>query len=100
MHLASKLGRGNGLAGSRSRGECILFQGVFSADELYQSLIFICNVLIHQSRQLHWLLDTPLATKIKIWVKVDTGMHRLGFAPEALSKVLSDLAACPWSRKN
>lgn len=78
------------------RGECILFQGVFSADELHRVAELHLQCVIHQARQLHWLLDTPLATKIKIWVKVDTGMHRLGFPPEDLSKVLHDLAACPW----
>jgi alanine racemase len=79
-----------------SRGECILFQGVFSADELHQVAHLRLQCVIHQARQLRWLLATPLATKIKIWIKVDTGMHRLGFDPEELSAIINALAACPW----
>lgn len=79
-----------------SRSDCVLFQGVFSPDEyrFVASNSFHC--VIHQKNQLQWLLDTPLDKKIKVWVKVNTGMHRLGFDPKAVYDVMNALKACPW----
>lgn len=79
-----------------SRAECILFQGVFSADELHQVAALRLQCVVHQARQLQWLLDTPLATNIKIWIKINTGMNRLGFDPNELATTIDALVACPW----
>jgi alanine racemase len=79
-----------------SRSDCILFQGVFSADELDVAAREHVQCVIHQARQLQWLLNTPLSQKIKIWVKVNTGMQRLGFAPSEVEEVLRALLSCPW----
>ena len=75
---------------------CILVQGVFSADELLQVISFNLQCVVHQANQLQWILTTPLAEKIKVWVKVDTGMHRLGFHPDEVPAVMHALQACPW----
>lgn len=83
-----------------SGADCILFQGVFSADELPIVAAQNFQCVIHQSHQLRWLLDNPLQRKIKVWVKVNTGMHRLGFAPEELNGVLEALQACSWVDEN
>ncbi|KTD20732.1 alanine racemase [Legionella londiniensis] len=79
-----------------SRSDCILFQGIFTQDEL--SLLNQLNVqcVIHQKQQLQWLLATPLDRPVKIWVKINTGMHRLGFAPHEVSEVIHALRACAW----
>lgn len=76
--------------------ECILFQGIFSAQELETILAKQFQLVLHQGEQLRWLLANPLSKKIKVWVKVDTGMHRLGFAPQAVHEVLTSLKNCPW----
>ena len=79
---------------------CILFQGVFSPDEynLVSQHQFGC--VIHQPHQLQWLLNTPLPNPVKIWVKVNTGMHRLGFKPSELQTVMNALHTCTWVDKN
>lgn len=76
--------------------DCVLFQGIFTADEIPVVAKNQFQWVLHQPQQLRWLLDTPLENKVKVWVKVDTGMHRLGFKPAELFGVLSALAACPW----
>jgi alanine racemase len=76
--------------------ECILFQGIFSADELPKVSQYRLQCVVHQSYQLKWLLANPLPNKIKVWVKVDTGMHRLGFPPEQVYDVIDALQHCPW----
>ena len=79
-----------------SRSDCILFQGVFSADELHCVASHDFQCVVHQPQQLQWLLSTPLTKKIKVWIKVNTGMNRLGFAPLELERIISALLACPW----
>ena len=79
-----------------SRSNCILFQGVFEQEELYLVEKERLQCVIHQMQQLHWLLATPLPSKIKIWVKVDTGMHRLGFPSSDVHDIIHQLSQCPW----
>jgi alanine racemase len=78
------------------RSDCVLFQGIFDAEELPIVAAHQFQLVIHQSNQLQWLLATPLANKIKVWVKVNTGMHRLGFAPQEVNEVVTALINCPW----
>ena len=79
-----------------SRSDCILIQGVFSPDELHFAASNRFQCVVHQRQQLQWILTTPLASKIKVWVKVDTGTHRLGFEPKEITGILTALRACPW----
>lgn len=79
-----------------SRSNCILFQGVFEQKELYLVEKERLQCVIHHMQQLDWLLATPLPSKIKIWVKVDTGMHRLGFPPSDVYDIIHRLSQCPW----
>ena len=79
-----------------SRTDCILFQGIFSADELPALVELNLQCVVHQACQLKWLLEKPLTSKIKVWVKVDTGMHRLGFDPLEVPEVMKALQECPW----
>lgn len=76
--------------------QCILFQGVFSADEWFivAEQRFAC--VLHHWKQLHWLVNTPLPNSVQIWVKVDTGMHRLGFKIDEIPLVMKTLKACAW----
>ncbi|MBI2785863.1 MAG: alanine racemase [Legionella longbeachae] len=81
------------------RTHCILFQGVFSPDEFKMVAQYQLGCVIHQPHQLHWLLNTPLDVPIKLWVKVNTGMHRLGFKTHELQGVMDALRHCPWVDK-
>lgn len=79
-----------------SSSECVLFQGVFSAEELQIVVGLGLQCVVHEALQLQWLLATPLPAKIKIWVKINTGMQRLGFPPDELAAVMTALRKCPW----
>ncbi|HCE5366446.1 alanine racemase [Legionella pneumophila serogroup 1] len=79
---------------------CILFQGVFSSDELSVAVENDFACILHHAQQLEWLIKTPLPYPIKIWVKVNTGMHRLGFKIHELQKVMGALQTCTWVDKN
>lgn len=75
---------------------CILFQGVFSPDELNVASEYNFSCVIHTPEQLQWLVNTPLKSPIHIWIKVNTGMHRLGFKPHEVNEVLTALKNCKW----
>lgn len=79
---------------------CILLQGVFQKKELISLAASNFELVVHQAEQLAWILETPLPKPIRVWVKVDTGMHRLGFDIKAAEGVIAALKACPWVDNN
>lgn len=82
-----------------TQAPCILFQGIFSAEELHQVLALNLQCVIHHPLQLNWLLNTPLLKPLRVWVKVNTGMQRLGFEPSEVYDVLTALNDCQWVEK-
>ncbi|MGN6234774.1 alanine racemase [Dyella sp.] len=51
---------------------------------------------IHHEAQLAWLAEaSPRRGRLRVWIKIDSGMHRLGFAPEQVAAVHVRLAAMP-----
>lgn len=75
---------------------CVLLQGVFSPEELPLAASAGFQCVVHHPQQLSWLLDSHLSETIRIWIKVDTGMHRLGFSPEEVIDVVAAVSSCPW----
>lgn len=81
---------------ARERGwskPILLLEGFFEAAELE---IFSCHRLtavIHHAGQIAMLESARLSTPIDVYLKVNTGMNRLGFAPGEAAGVLSRLRA-------
>lgn len=80
--------------------QCLIFQGIFSADELIMLENYPFQCVVHQARQLEWIVNTPLKKMLKIWVKVNTGMNRLGFEPHEVNEVIRSLHNIPWVDKS
>ncbi len=69
-----------------------LIEGVFSTDELALASELDFSVVFHSDHQLAWLKQDD-SVKVRAWLKVNTGMGRLGFPPEkadAAMRVLSE----------
>jgi len=68
----------------------VLLEGVFSDEDLRQSSAQGIEVVVHCHEQLEMLkaCDGAAAT---VWLKIDTGMNRLGFHPSEAADVLSML---------
>lgn len=79
-----------------SQTNCVLLEGVFHPEEYQLASQRHFSCVIHHTQQLEWLLGTSLQKHIQVWIKVNTGMHRLGFLPEEVSHVYDMLQACPW----
>lgn len=61
----------------------VLLEGVFSAAELEEVARHGCELVVHDPGQLALLEASRLDKAVGVWLKLDTGMHRLGFAPGA-----------------
>ncbi len=71
----------------------VLIEGVFSLDEWIEADHIHAQCVIHQDRQLQWALD-HIIPNTTVWLKVNTGMNRLGFTPtDALAATLKLRAA-------
>lgn len=47
-------------------------------------------LMLHNSEQVSWLIQQPSYNE-KLWIKVDTGMNRLGFTPDSVKQILEKL---------
>lgn len=65
------------------RQDILLLEGVFTEQELAASMHYKLQLVVHCEEQLRWLAQLPADNRPVVWLKVDTGMHRLGFAPQA-----------------
>ena len=72
------------------RHEIILLEGLFERDELELALTHQLQLVVHCEQQVVWLEQFRSGASLQLWLKVDTGMHRLGFAP--------DVALSVWQR--
>jgi alanine racemase len=68
-----------------------LLQGVYSPDEMAVVDDAQLDLVVHQAWQVDALEHARPARPIRVWVKVDTGMHRLGFHPDEFDGVLKRL---------
>ncbi|MGO1749207.1 MAG: alanine racemase [Marinobacter sp.] len=68
----------------------VLLQGVHAADDLADCVHHNFEPVLHGERQLDWLEQGGYAPDI--WLKVNTGMNRLGFRPKELPAVMARIA--------
>ncbi len=77
----------------------LVLEGAFDAAELARARAHGLWLVVHthaQLQALEALRDTPAsgARPLAIWLKVDTGMGRLGFGADELASVFARLQAC------
>ena len=53
------------------------------------------DTVVHAPEQVEMLRSRPTGRPVRLWVKVDTGMHRLGFSPAEFPEIWRELAALP-----
>lgn len=70
----------------------VLLEGPFEAAELATIVELGLEVVVHTDEQVAML--RAAACRLPVWLKFDTGMHRLGFAPERCAAVVEALRPC------
>ncbi|SEH07163.1 alanine racemase [Candidatus Venteria ishoeyi] len=73
----------------------LLLEGFFEAAELPIIAQQQLQIVLHSPWQVAQLLDSQLPTPIAVWLKLDTGMGRLGFRPEQFKQAWQQLQTAP-----
>ncbi len=100
LHSADGFGvasveEGASLRALHVRQPICLLEGFFHVDELPALASMRLEPTIHHVGQLSDLEQAAGIDPMDVWLKIDTGMHRLGFAPDAVADALQRLQACP-----
>jgi alanine racemase len=72
----------------------LLLEGFYSPRDLPILVTNNIQTVVHCEEQLEALEEVALEDPVKVWLKVDTGMHRLGVRPEMYAKFVERLKAC------
>lgn len=68
-----------------------LLEGPYAGEELNEISELELDIVVHDISQVEMLEQSQLNKSIDVWLKIDTGMHRLGFLPELVNDVISRL---------
>ena len=77
------------------RNRILLLEGVFAPDEIALADRAGLDMLVHCRAQLDWIRASRPSQPLRCWIKIDSGMHRVGFAPAEFPAVRAALADCP-----
>lgn len=72
----------------------ILLEGVFHGEQLEQAASLEVELVVHSPEQMEMLEQYAGRHRFPVWLKIDTGMNRLGFLPELAPELERRLAAC------
>jgi len=80
-------------AGVRTR--TVLLEGVFDGGQLEAAAAAGFDLVVHTPEQIELLRAAPQDATFKVWLKLDTGMNRLGFKGHAFDAAHAALCALP-----
>jgi alanine racemase len=73
------------------RQPILLLEGFFSRDELPLLAEYELTAVIHSQHQLEWLDAYPRRNGLSVWLKINSGMNRLGFSAQDFPAVMERL---------
>jgi alanine racemase len=71
----------------------LLLEGFFRTEDLPLLVEHDIDTVVHHESQLAMLESVSLQKPVTVWLKIDSGMHRLGFHPEDFEQVYQRLLA-------
>jgi alanine racemase len=81
------------------RKPILVLQGATRAADIAEAAVKDFWLLLNHEQQIDWVLSSGSVVPVKTWLKVETGMHRLGFLPETLDQACEDLLSSSKVRK-
>ncbi len=75
------------------KGQIVLADGVQSLVELQEAQALGVTIVLHKKEDLVWVEQLTGAMPLSVWLKVDTGMRRLGFGPYEIPRIYHQLMA-------
>ena len=70
----------------------VLLEGVWDTEDQTSAINQGCELVVHNFTQVQ-LLEAHAGARATVWLKVDTGMHRLGFMPNEVPEAIARLTA-------
>lgn len=87
------------LAEAGIKNPIVILTGFFDEKELKLIDEYGFNVSIHNFEQIKILKEAKLNRKLNVWLKIDTGMHRLGFQPHQVEEAYKKIISCDGVEK-
>ncbi|WP_207063572.1 alanine racemase [Motiliproteus sp. SC1-56] len=81
------------LRDSGIKNRLVLLEGFFEPAELAPIAQLELDIVIHSLHQVAQFLAAPLARPLRVWLKLDSGMHRVGLDPSDLRSAFAQLKA-------
>ena len=72
----------------------LLLEGVFSQEELVTASELGISLVVHCDKQIEMLESASIHTPVSVFLKMNTGMNRLGFTPNHYAVALNRLVNC------
>jgi alanine racemase len=73
-------------------GRIVLLHGIERADDLDEAARFRLDLVVHHPAQGKWLEESSISQPLDVWIKVDSGMHRLGVPKDDFAGLFHRLA--------
>lgn len=73
----------------------VLLEGVVNAEDLAAAAAHRLEIVVHSFEQIAMLQGFGGSHRFSVWLKLDSGMHRLGVAAERFAEAHQVLAGCP-----
>jgi alanine racemase len=75
------------------RQPVLILQGVYRTEEVVESAARDFWLMLHHRRQVETLAAANPESSLRVWIKLDTGMHRLGIREDELEGLCARLAS-------
>lgn len=72
----------------------LLLEGFYKSEELNIIHSLGLDIVVHSEYQVEVLEQVELSTPVKVWLKIDSGMNRLGFQAESVLSIWHRLNKC------
>ena len=77
----------------------VLMEGLFYPDEVTEAAKYDCTLVVHHTAHVEMLEKAKVAKPFAIWLKINTGMHRLGVDPAEADSIYQRLMAAAAVKK-
>lgn len=84
----ARLEEGLALRAAGITAPIVLLEGVFSAEQLLEAARHGFDLVVHDALQVELLEEMTGAHRFVLWIKIDTGMNRLGFPAREFAPAL------------
>jgi len=91
----ARVDEGLALRAAGRTGRILLLEGAFDAVQLAAAIGAGLDLMVNGPEQLRMLEERAGDGRVRVWLKIDTGMNRLGFRPEEFGEVHARLRRIP-----